>query len=73
MNTPPEVYFLHESLAHARDLPVKDSVHYLKGLCLSVKDDAFADRVRLIMTTVSSVDSQLELIQSGQLKLPLAN
>jgi hypothetical protein len=72
MNTPEE-YFLNESLAHARDLPLKDSVRYLKGLCLSVKDETFADRVRLYMTNLSETDMQLHLIQTGQLKLPLTN
>jgi hypothetical protein len=70
MNDPVE-FFLREALAHARTMPLRDAALFLHGFVLSCADKKVADQVRPLFVQVSESDRQLELIQSGQMKLNL--
>ena len=70
MNDPVE-YFLTESIAHARALPLGESVVFLRGMLQSCSDTKAVQRIRALYIPLSESDRQLELIQSGQMKLPL--
>lgn len=68
MNNPKD-FFVAESIAHARSLPLADAVVFLQGLLQSCSDaDALAP-IRNAYIAMSQSDKQLELIQTGQLKL----
>lgn len=69
----PVEFFLNESLAHARTLPLAESVIFLRGMLQSCSDSEAINRIRQIYIPLSESDRQLELIQSGQLKLVLKN
>lgn len=64
-------YFFQEAIAHARTLPVPDAVKFLGGLLQSCTDNDGVAPVRNAFIALSQSDRQLELIQSGQLKLNL--
>ena len=64
-------YFVTESISHARELPLKDAVIFLRGLLESCGDEEAVAPIRDAFISLSHSDSQLELIQSGQLKLNL--
>jgi len=62
-------FFIRESIAHARALNVAHAVLFIRGLLESCDDNDAVVRLRAIYTALSESDRQLELIQSGQLKL----
>jgi hypothetical protein len=66
-----ETFFIEHAVGYARTLPLPDAVAFLRGMSLSVKDGSAADSVRKIVVVLSDSDKQLELIQTGQLKLAL--
>lgn len=61
-------FFLRESAGHARSLPVREAVAFLRGLLL-VCDPSMTDQIRHQFDALSNSDRQLELIQTGQIKL----
>ena len=64
-------YFLAECAAHARNLSVEHSAAFISGLLQSVTEGEDLDAIRRIYNALADCDNQLELIQRGQLKLPL--
>jgi hypothetical protein len=65
----PVEFFITESIAHARQMPTKDAVIFLRGLLQSSLESPAIDRIRAAFIALSESDRQLELIQSGQMKL----
>lgn len=66
-------YFIAESIAHARTLPLPDAVRFLRGLLESCGDENALAPIRNVYIALSQSDNQLELIQNGQLKFKLGN
>jgi hypothetical protein len=67
-----EQFFISESIAHARSLPLPDCVRYLEGFLKSIGEDhPAASTLRSIYQALQESDQQLDLIQLGQLKLKL--
>lgn len=66
-----EEFCLIESVRSARDMSFQDSVRYLRGLVLIAGDHEAAHSLRQTVIELCETDAQLELIASGQLKLPL--
>jgi hypothetical protein len=64
-------FFIRQSVALARSLPVKDAVRFLSGFCLSCPDKQISGSVRKILIVLSESDRQLVLIETGQIPLPL--
>jgi hypothetical protein len=62
-------FFLTEAVAHARTLPLKDSIEFLRGLLQWANESPATESVRSVFIHLSESDRQLELIQTGQLKL----
>jgi hypothetical protein len=55
----------------ARTMPLRDAAAFLQGaLCLAGEHDAVAE-VRTTYYRICESDAQLELIASGQMRLPL--
>lgn len=65
----PREYFLQEAIAHARTLPLKDAVVFLRGLLECGQESKAMGAVRSLFLLLSESDRQLELIELGQLKL----
>jgi pyridoxal biosynthesis lyase PdxS len=63
--------FVRQSLAHARTLPLTEARIYLHGLMLLTEGEAGMGPVRIAYQHLCESDAQLELIASGQLRLPL--
>ena len=68
MNTPQD-YFVVQAITHARTLPMADAVIFLRGLLQSCNDERAFAPVRNAYMALSQSDKQLDLIQTGQLKL----
>lgn len=66
-------FFIAQSIAHARTLPLPEAVVYLRGLLQSCVDSPSLDPIRQVYIGLSESDKQLELIQSAQLKFKLTN
>jgi hypothetical protein len=66
-----ETFFIQRTIAYARSLPIPDAVQFLRGACHSLKGGEGLEELRSITTRLSESDNQLELIQTGQLKLAL--
>lgn len=62
-------YFLTEAVTHARTLPLKDAVEFLRGLLQCCNETPATEQVRTVFLHLSESDRQLELIQSGQMKM----
>jgi hypothetical protein len=67
-----EQFFVSESSAHARSLPLPECIRYLEGFIsvIGARHPAAA-RLRSIYRGLVDSDQQLDLIQLGQMKLPL--
>lgn len=69
-----------EAIAHfqsltgslVRDFTLADALPYLRGLLILTEDRPELDHLRSVYSQLSTADAQLELIASGQLRLPLA-
>lgn len=68
-----EHFFISESIEHARELPLRDCIKYLKGFLMILGDHPAKAAVNTVCETLSSTDQQLDLIQIGQLKLALGS
>ena len=67
-----ETFFITQSIAYARSLPLKDAGPYLRGMmgvCREIRN--VSETVGKAAAAVSESDRQLELIETGQLKLAL--
>jgi hypothetical protein len=60
-----------ESIRHARTLPYPAMMTFLRGMSFAVPENGEFDCVRSIYARLHACDEQLELIASGQMKLPL--
>ena len=70
MNPPTaQQFFYVECVAHARQLPLADAILFLSGMLQSCSDEKALAPVRNCFITLSESDKQLELIQTGQMKL----
>lgn len=69
--TEAEHYFFAECARRARELPLARSVQFLRG-CLLASPAALETDLQKIFVAVSQSDRQLELIQTGRLRLHLA-
>lgn len=69
--TTPQQFFIKEAVAHARQLPLADAVVFLRGMLESIHDEPAFAPIRAAFAALSQSDSHLELIESGQLTLPL--
>jgi hypothetical protein len=67
-----QAVFIARSIELARSLPLKEAVVYVRGLCQLCQDEGVIDEIRRISSLLSESDRQLELIQTGQLKLRLS-
>lgn len=67
--TEAQLFFTREAIVHARELPVRDAVIYLHGLRDSIEDEEVKAPIQQIYMLLTESDRQLELIQTGQLKL----
>ena len=65
-------FFIRESVSHARSLPLESAMNYLGGMLLLSNESPQLGAVRSALNTLRNSDHQLELIASGQLKLPLS-
>lgn len=65
----PQQFFIAEAIAHARSLSMEEAVVFLRGLLQSCSDDEALAPLRNAYSVLSESDRQLELIQTGQLKL----
>lgn len=69
-----QVYFMAESIRHARSLPFSDCIRFICGMLDSLHEDgAGVAELRKTYRALVESDQQLELIQVGQLKLNLAS
>lgn len=67
-----ELFFIQECVAHARtNLPLREALTYLSGMLTICGDNPAVSAVRNAFIQMSDSDRQLELIQMGQLPLPL--
>lgn len=64
-------YFIRESVRHARSLAIPEAITYLRGMLFMTVDDTALQPVRATLNSLTRCDQQLELIASGQMKLPL--
>lgn len=64
-------YFIRESVAHSRTLSLLEARRFLCGLLLLGDEAPELASVRKVFADLTDCDSQLELIASGQMKLPL--
>ena len=64
-------FFIAESVRHAKTLSYPAMMQFLRGMSFAVSDDADFDSFRALYSRLNECDEQLELIASGQLKLPL--
>lgn len=69
--TEAQQFFLCECIAHVRELKLADAVLFLRGMLESVEDEALKSPIQNAFVLLTESDRQLELIQSGQLKLRL--
>ncbi len=69
-----ELFFIGESIRHARTLPIAEALDFLDGLIETAgKDHPAYMRLVLARDHFTSGDAQLELIAAGQLKLDLTS
>lgn len=61
-------FFIKETAAHARSLPLNEAVVFLKGALEIAGDNDAVKELRGTYVDLSSADDQLELIASGQPK-----
>ncbi len=66
-----EILFVSESLRHARTLPHGEMMRFLRGMCFATSEVEDYQEVRNLYSRLNECDEQLELIASGQLRLPL--
>jgi hypothetical protein len=67
-----EAFFITQSIAYARSLPLKDAGPYLRGMMGVCQEmNGLSETVRKAAAAVSESDRQLQLIETGQLKLAL--
>lgn len=66
-----QAIFIRESVAHAREMKLAAAVVFLRGLLESVEDEAVRSPIQNVFILLTESDRQLELIQTGQLKLNL--
>lgn len=62
-------FFFRQCAAHARTLPVSQSMAFMRGMMLTLPENPALDEIRTINSAVTESDHQLELIQTGQMKL----
>lgn len=67
--TEAQEFFYAECASRARELPLTEAVKFLHGMSLSCGDAPADNLVAKILIALSESDRQLELIQTGQLKL----
>lgn len=68
-----EQFFISQTMTQVRGMKLPDAVLYLRGLLQTCADENALPEIRRIYVNLSESDRQLELIQTGQLKLPLQN
>ena len=67
-----EQFFVSESIAHARSLPLPECVKYLNGFLGALgSDHPVVAHLQPVFESLHDSDQQLDLIQIGQLKLKL--
>ena len=69
-----ETFFITQSVAYARTLPLKDAGPYLRGMmgvCREIR--GVSEIVGKSAIAVAESDAQLQLIETGQLKLALSH
>jgi hypothetical protein len=67
----PEEQFVRQSVAFARTLPFSEAVTYLRGMLSLSGDHELIRTIRDTYTHLYHCDTQLELIASGQMQLPI--
>jgi hypothetical protein len=64
-------FFFAECAQRARELPLAKAVEFLRG-CIEACESIDGTEIQKIFVALSETDRQLELIQTGQMKLKLA-
>lgn len=62
-------FFFRQCAAHARTLPIVEAGSFLRGMLQTVPDSPALVEIRRINNDMATSDHQLELIETGQMKL----
>lgn len=69
--TDSEAFFVAEAVRHARTLQYPEMMKFLRGMNFAIDAKPDYDAFHKVYQTLNRCDEQLELIASGQMKLPL--